>query len=173
LTVGCVNARLQKQCSACVCRSQTIVVDGEAKCADCPYPEVVYTDYSGERPVRYLTGKMTFVHDRLAMALKENTADCKRCGRTFTKDSLINGQCKLCAGIENLSEAEKESAKKLYSRYKNAFSHSVRLRHVFDYKYCVEDETALVFALGSETYVLKKMDLESADGFVKQPTRIN
>lgn len=173
LTVGCVNARLNKQCSACVCRSQTIVVDGEAKCADCPYPEVVYTDYSGERPVRYLTGKMTFVHDRLAMALKESAADCKRCGRTFTKDALVGGQCKLCAGIENLSEAEKEVARKLYSRYKNAFSHSVRMKHLFDYKYCVEDETALVFALGSETYVLKKMDLESSDGFVKQPVKVN
>lgn len=173
LTVGCVNARLEKKCSACVCRSQTIVVDGEMKCADCPYPEVVYTDYSGERPMRYLTGKMTFVHDRLALALKENAADCKRCGRTFSKDALAGGQCKLCSGIENLDGADGEEAKKLYSRYKNAFSHSVRLKHLFDSKYCVEDDTALVFALGSETYVLNKTDLEKSDGFVKRPVKVN
>lgn len=173
LSVGCVNARLEKKCSACVCRSQTIVVDGEMKCADCPYPEVVYTDYSGERPVRYLTGKMTFVHDRLDMALKENAADCKRCGRTFSKDALVGGQCKLCSGIENLSGADGEEAKKLYSRYRNAFSHSVRLKHLFDSKYCVEDDTALVFALGSETYVLNKTDLEKSDGFVKRPVKVN
>lgn len=173
LSVGCVNARLEKKCSACVCRSQTIVVDGEMKCADCPYPEVVYTDYSGERPMRYLTGKMTFVHDRLAMALKENAADCKRCGRTFSKDALADGQCKLCSGIENLDGADGEEAKKLYSRYKNAFSHSVRLKHFFDSKYCVEDDTALVFALGSETYVLNKTDLEKSDGFVKRPVKVN
>ena len=173
LSVGCVNARLEKKCSACVCRSQTIVVDGEMKCADCPYPEVVYTDYSGERPMRYLTGKMTFVHDRLAMALKENAADCKRCGRTFSKDALAGGQCKLCSGIENLDGADGEEAKKLYSRYKNAFSHSVRLKHLFDSKYCVEDDTALVFALGSETYVFNKTDLEKSDGFVKRPVKVN
>ncbi len=172
LSVGCINARLGKKCSACVCRSQMITVGGEAKCADCPYPEVVYTDYTGERPVRYLTGKMTFVHDRLAMALKEDAADCKRCGRTFSKEALTGGQCKLCAGIENLDERGKEAAKKLYSKYANAFSHAVRFRHLFDYKYCVEDETALVFALGSETYVLKKMDLENSDGFVKQPVKV-
>lgn len=172
LTVSCNNARLKKKCAACVCRSQTIIVDGVAKCADCPYPEVVYTDYSGERPVRYLTGKMTFVHDRLAMALKENAADCKRCGRTFTKDALSNGQCKLCAGIENLGAEEKEGAKKLYSKYKNAFSHSVRFKHLFDGKYCAEDDTALVFALGSETYVLIKTEFLKEKGFVKQPVKV-
>lgn len=172
-TVSCVNARLGKQCSACVCRSQTIEVDGVAKCADCPYPEVVYTDYSGDRPVRYLTGKLTFVHDRLAMALREDAEECRRCGRTFTKEALVDGQCKLCAGIENLGEAERAEAKKRYSKYKNAFSHIERLRHLFDYKYCVEDETALVFALGRETYVINKMDLEKNDGFIKKPVRIN
>lgn len=172
-TVSCVNARLGKQCTACVCRSQTIEVDGVAKCADCPYPEVVYTDYSGDRPVRYLTGKLTFVHDRLAMALREDAEECRRCGRTFTKEALVDGQCKLCSGIENLGEAERAEAKKRYSKYKNAFSHIERLRHLFDYKYCVEDETALVFALGRETYVINKMDLEKNDGFIKKPVRIN
>ncbi|MCM1545880.1 MAG: hypothetical protein NC033_02475 [Clostridiales bacterium] len=173
LSVSCSNARLGKKCSACVCKSQTIAVDGEAKCADCPYPEVVYTDYSGELPVRYLTGKMTFVHDRLAMALKENAGECKRCGRAFLKDALTGGQCKLCAGIENLGAAESEQAKRLYSKYKNAFSHSVRLKHLFDNKYCVEDDTALVFALGGDTYIIKKSDLSEDKGFIKQPVRVN
>ena len=173
LTVSCENARLNKKCSECVCRSQMITVDGEAKCADCPYPEVVYTDYSGELPMRYLTGKMTFVHDRLAMVLKENAEKCSRCGRTFSKDAVSGGQCKLCSGIENLSGTEIEGAKKLYYKYKNAFSHAVRIKHLFDSKYCVEDDTALVFALGSETYVLRKMDLENSEGFVKQPVKVN
>lgn len=169
LTVECSNARIKKRCSKCVCLSRTIVVDGVKKCADCPYPEVVYTDYSGEYPVRYLTRKLTFVHDRLAMALKEEAAVCSRCGRTFLKSALTGGECKLCSGIENLSESEKAAAKKLYSKYKNAFSYGVRLRHVFDRKYCVEDDTALVFALGSETYVLKKTEFLSEKGFIKSP----
>lgn len=172
LTVECSNARLKKQCSACVCLSRTIVVDGETKCADCPYPEVVYTDYSGERPARYLTGKLTFVHDRLKMALKEEAEKCKRCGRTFSKGALSGGRCKLCAGIDNLGEAEIAGAKKLYSKYRNAFSHGVRLKHLFDKKYCVEDDTALVFALGSETYVLKKTEFLSEKGFIRQPEKI-
>lgn len=172
LTVGCFNARLNKQCSSCVCRSQTIFVDGEMKCADCPYPEVVYTDYSGERPVRYLTGKMTFVNDKLSMVLKENAADCKRCGRTFSTESLVNGLCRLCDGIENPAAADIERAKKLYSKYKNAFSHSVRMKHLFDKKYCMEDDTALVFALGNDTYVLKKIDLENPKGYLKQPEKV-
>lgn len=172
LTVGCFNARLNKQCSSCVCRSQTIFVDGEMKCADCPYPEVVYTDYSGERPVRYLTGKMTFVNDKLSMVLKENAADCKRCGRTFSTESLVNGLCRLCDGIENPAAADIERAKKLYSKYKNAFSHSVRMKHLFDNKYCMEDDTALVFALGNDTYVLKKIDLENPKGYLKQPEKV-
>ncbi|MCM1439047.1 MAG: hypothetical protein NC131_07525 [Roseburia sp.] len=173
LSVSCANARLGKRCVSCVCRSQTIYVDGEMKCADCPYPEVVYTDYSGERPVRYLTGKMTFVNDRLSMVLKENAAECKRCGRAFTAELLKGGLCKLCDGIENPAEADAAKAKKLYSKYKNAFSHSVRFKHLFDRKYCMEDDTALVFALGTETYVLKKIDLANDKGFIKQPEKVN
>ncbi|MDE7084624.1 MAG: hypothetical protein K2O81_05220, partial [Clostridia bacterium] len=172
LSVGCFNARLNKQCTSCVCRSQTIFVDGEMKCADCPYPEVVYTDYSGERPMRYLTNKMTFVNDKLSMVLKENAAECRHCGRTFSTESLINGRCRLCDGIENPAAADIEKAKKLYARYRNAFSHTVRMKHIFDNKYCMEDETALVFALGNETYVLKKIDLENPKGYLKQPEKV-
>ncbi|MDE7256893.1 MAG: hypothetical protein K2N50_02920, partial [Clostridia bacterium] len=133
---------------------------------------VVYTDYSGERPMRYLTNKMTFVNDKLSMVLKENAAECRHCGRTFSTESLINGRCRLCDGIENPAAANIEKAKKLYARYRNAFSHTVRMKHLFDNKYCMEDETALVFALGNETYVLKKIDLENPKGYLKQPEKV-
>ena len=163
---------MDKQCVSCVCRSQTIFIDGEMKCADCPYPEVVYTDYTGDSPMRYLTSRMTFAYDALSMILKENAGVCSRCGRTFTAESLLNGQCKLCSGISSLSGEEREQAKRLYSKYRNAFPHTVRMRHAFDEKLCMEDETALVFALGSETYVLSKLDISSDSGFLVQPKLI-
>ncbi|MDE6373656.1 MAG: hypothetical protein K2L72_04070, partial [Clostridia bacterium] len=169
-TVTCSNSRLDKPCVSCVCANQAVNVGGVMRCADCPYPEVVYTDYSGDRPVKYLTGNMTFVHDRMAMALKDGVSECSRCGRKFGKDSLVNGQCKLCASIGSLDGAAADQAKKLYARYSNIFSHSVRLHHLFDKKYCVEDETAMVFALGFDTYVLNKSDLKS-DGFVARPVK--
>lgn len=172
LSVGCYNARTGRQCLSCVCRSQTVTVDGEMKCADCPYPEVVYTDYTGERPMRYLTGRMTFVNDKLAMVLAENAGTCSRCGRSFSSEALRGGRCGLCSGIEGLSGADREEAKKRYFKYRNAFSHGVRMRHIFDDKVCLEDDTALVFALGNETYVLNKSDLTGDDGFIAQPIRI-
>lgn len=173
MSIGCFNNRLGKNCLSCVCRSQTIFVDGEMKCADCPYPEVVYTDYSGERPVRYLTSKLTFVNDRLAMTLEENAGKCSRCGRSFSNEALVNGKCGLCSGIDGLSAAESESARKLYLKYRNVFSHSVRIKHLFDKKYCLEDETALVFALGGETFVLGKADMLNGKGYIAQPVKIN
>lgn len=172
LSVGCFNARMGKQCTSCVCRSQTVNVDGVMKCADCPYPEVVYTDYSGERPVRYSTSKLTFVNDRLAMVLAENAGKCLRCGRMFSREALIDGKCPLCSDIEGLSGAKKEAAKRRYRRYRNAFSYGVRLNHLFDDKVCLEDDTALVFALGRDTYVLDKSGLTAGGGFIAQPARI-
>lgn len=173
LPVTCAeNKRLGKACNKMVCRSQTVIVNGLMKCADCPYPEVVYTDYSGDRPIRYLTGEMTFVHDRLSMALKKNAAKCSRCGRTFSGEWLTGGQCKLCASIDNLSGEDEVNAKKLYKKYANAFSHAVRLKHASDKKYCLEDDTALVFAIGKEVYVLDKLELYK-DGFIAQPVKIN
>lgn len=165
------NRRMGKACVSCVCRSQLITIDGVAKCADCPYPEVVFTDYSGEKPIRYLTGRMTFVNDRLGMVLAESAATCSRCGRSFTKEALTNGQCKLCSGIVGLSVQGETEARKLYKKYKNAFSFGVRLKYAFAKKYCMEDETALVFSMGAQTYVLNKLELKK-EGFVKQPVMV-
>lgn len=171
-TLSCENARLGKRCSSCVCRSQIISVGGEEKCADCPYPEVVYTDYTGDRPIRYLTSSLTFVNDKLAMVLEENAALCSRCGRSFSREALTNGQCRVCKSIDGLTEEEQVKAKKLYNKYKNAFSHAERAKHVSDKKYCLEDDTALVFALGRDTYVLDKLDLLSGSGFASKPQKI-
>jgi len=167
------NRRKGKACVSCVCRSQMIVIDGEAKCADCPYPEVVYTDYSGDAPVRYLTGRMTFVNDRLSMVLSEKAGQCTRCGRSFLKENLVNGECKLCAAITSLGEEDKARAKKLHSKYKDVFSYTVRMRHAFDSKYCLEDDTALVFALGNETYVLGKSEFIGDKGYIPKPVKVN
>lgn len=173
LSVKCeMKKRLNKSCVSCVCRSQTVNIGDIMKCADCPYPEVIYTDFSGDRPIKYLTGALTFAHDRLTMVLKENAGKCSNCGRTFTQDGLTGGRCKLCTEIENLEGERLENAKKLYRRYRNVFPQTVRIKHAAHKKYCVEDETTLVFALGNETYVLSKLDL-TANGFVTKPQKIN
>lgn len=166
------NIRMGKPCSCCVCRSQTVYLDGEMKCADCPYPEVVYTDYSGDRPIRYLTEKMTFVNDRLAMTLSENAAKCRGCGRSFTNEALTGGLCKLCSETDDVGGERGERAKKLYSKYRNAFPHTVRIRHLLDKKYCFEDDTALMFALGNEKYYISKLDFKD-EGFVPRPKKVN
>ena len=81
-------------------------------------------------------------------------------------------ECRLCNSIDGLSEEEQIKAKKLYNKYKNAFSHAERAKHLADKKFCLEDDTALVFALGRDTYVLDKLDLISGSGYVAKPAKI-
>lgn len=165
-------ARTFGSCSAYVCGSQTVTDGKSIKCANCPYPEEVYTDYLKDTPVRYFTSTLKFAVDAMAMVKREETAECICCSRTFTKGALSLGRCRLCKELSELSEEKKLSGKKVYKKYRNVLSHTLRLKHLFDEKYCVEDETVVLFALGAERYVLSKFDLNGT-GYINSPKKIS
>ncbi|MGN1103762.1 MAG: hypothetical protein ACI4QI_02685 [Candidatus Coproplasma sp.] len=164
-------ARTNNSCTAYVCSNQTITDGKSVKCANCPYPEEVYTDYSHGKAEHYFTSTLKFAVDRMAMVKKEEAAECNCCGRTFTKSVLPNGLCPLCADLSDLSEEKKIIAKKTYGKYRNVLSHTLRLKHLFHEKYCLEDDTIVLFALGTDRYVLSKFEL-NAGGYINSPKKI-
>lgn len=165
-------ARTMGSCSAYVCGSQLVSDGNRIKCANCPYPEEVYTDYLQDTPVRYFTSSLKFAVDTMTMVKKSDTAECTCCGRTFTKGALSTGRCPLCKDLSELSDEKKVLAKKVYRKYKNVLSHTLRLKHLFDEKYCVEDDTIVLFALGADRYVLSKFDLNGT-GYFNSPKKIS
>ncbi|MGN0812138.1 MAG: hypothetical protein ACI4MQ_01325 [Candidatus Coproplasma sp.] len=164
--------RTNNSCTAYVCSSQTVTDGKTVKCANCPYPEEVYTDYLQEKPVRYFTSTLKFAVDRMAMVARDEVTDCSCCKRTFTKGALTDGRCPLCKDLSELSEEKKITAKKAYGKYRNVLSHTLRLKHLFHEKYCLEDDTVVLFALGTEKYVLSKFDL-NANGYIDSPKKIS
>lgn len=171
----CKNvSRLGKPCSAFVCHSQTIRDAGgkNVKCANCPYPEVVYTDFSEEMPVRYFTSTLKFAVDKMAMVPTDEVKQCVCCGRPFTASALEGRLCPLCSEMESLTDSQKKVAKKKYAKYRNMLGHFARFKHLFHAKYCLEDDTTLLFALGEDRYVFSKLDLAKT-GYVDAPDKIN
>lgn len=165
-------ARTNSSCSAYVCSSQMVVDGAIEKCANCPYPEQIYTDYRQETPVRYFTSKLKFAVDKMGMVKEEEVSECECCGRPFTSSALKDGRCPLCADISDMSVEKKQAAKSAYGRYKNMLSHTIRLKHLFQEKYCLEDDTAVLFVLGTDRYVLSKLDLNKT-GYINSPKRIS
>lgn len=171
--IDCPNVpRLGKGCFAFVCVSQTVCDETgqNVKCANCPYPEEVYTDYSGDQPKRYFTSDLKFAVDKMAM-VPEDVKNCACCNRPFTSSVLSHDMCPLCSEIDTLSDGKKIVAEKTYRKYRNALAQTTRVRHLFHKKYCLEDDTVLLFALGNDKYVLSKLDLAKT-GYIDTPKKI-
>lgn len=170
--IVCNNvSRTGKTCTSYACRSQVIKEGKSVKCANCPYPEEVYTDYTAEVPVRCFTSALKFAYDKMAMVRSEGVGTCGCCGRPFTHSALKSDMCPLCLDMSGMSEDKKKYAARVYKKYKNVLSHTTRLKHLFHKKYCLEDDTVLLFALGGDRYVLSKLEL-AKKGYIKAPTKI-
>lgn len=115
---------------------------------------------------------MTFVNDKLSLVLADKAQTCSRCGRSFSASALTRGTCKLCSDIDSLDGERSAEAKKRYRKYRNMFAQTTRIKHMFHAKYCLEDDTTLLFALGRDRYLLSKLDLKDT-GFVVSPKKIN
>ncbi len=171
IRISCPNNSRNLGCETLKCASQLFYAsDGEqvyAKCADCPYPEVVYTTLEGEK--KY-TPLLLFAKDKMELVEKsEDVAHCSLCGRCFSSSELINSTCPLCRELK--SPKNKEKATLTYKKYKNVLSLRIRLFALNKEKYCVEDEELILFGIGKKKYAFNKLNV-TASGFISKPRKL-
>lgn len=143
------------------------------KCADCPYPEVVY---------RYGDGTAAYTpllsYDSQSMSVvSEETAICRFCGRSYQKtgtggDSL----CAFCQSVFDLTDPANpdkpgEEAVQTYRRYASMLPISLRILSVFKKKYCFENADRLIFAVGRSKYFFDKLRLTDSGRIVNPEKR--
>ena len=176
IKITCKDNPRNQGCTCWKCSNNTFEVefDGEkmVKCKDCPYPEVVYFTKGGER--KY-TSSLSFAFDKREMIDRivdgiSTTAKCSCCGRTFSTEAIKGGLCPTCSAANALASASR--AKRKYKEYKGALSLAIRGGHLFDKKYCYEDDGIIIFVLGKKKYLLDKLDLKE-NGYLKKPSKIN
>ena len=138
----------------------------QRKCADCPYPEVIYTTLDGER--KY-TPAMLFATDRLELLEpKENAMKkCSTCGRFFTVGAMQGGRCPICS-FNGEPDAQ---AQKTYRKYRTMLPLGTRLTTAFSPKGAVEDDELILFIVGNKRYLFNKLDAQRT-GYLKAPHKI-
>ena len=164
--------RRNVECSRHRCKNSTIVfdVDGSPrhKCADCPYPEVVFRYPNGQTAY---TPLLNFDTESLSV-VEENVETCRFCGRTYLR-SHLNGDylCSFCdfatTAVPN-HEATKEH-KKNYKRYADMIPLRKRMLSSGK-KYCFENADRLCFVIGKKKYFFDKLKLKDA-GRIDKPEK--
>ena len=171
MRISCSHNRRNPGCSKLKCRVHTFDVTDENgqvqhKCADCPYPEVVYTTLEGER--KY-TPAMLFATDRLEM-LEPNEHEmrrCSTCGRYFTAKAMQGGRCEVCA-FSGKPDAQSQNT---YRKYRTMLPIGTRMLTAFAQKAAVEDDEMILFVVGDKRYLFNKLDAKQT-GFLKAPHKI-
>ncbi len=178
--LSCREAVTRGGCMRVVCDKQLMELedaDGNKmlKCRDCPFPEVLFVGQDG---VKRYTRLLGFARDLMTLVPKTDIGTCSCCGRTFTRESLEknDGRCEFCSSAMMNSvyapEGGSVPARKLYGKYAKMLPISLRLRHLFDKKYCFEEADILLFVLKSDVYVFDKLALEDK-GYIPSPRKIN
>jgi hypothetical protein len=164
--------RRNVECSRYRCKNNTIKFDVDGtiryKCADCPYPEVVY---------RYPDGKTAYTpllnFDTLTLSVVEEAVEtCRFCGRSYQKHNL-NSEflCSFCEFATTAAEnklLEKEH-KRNYRRYAGMIPLRKRM-FVVGKKYCFENADRLCFVLGKNKYFFDKLKLKDS-GLIDKPEK--
>ena len=135
-------------------------------CSDCPYPEIVYTDVSGEK---HYTPAMLFAKDKMNLVNSSDAVICAVCGRGFSKESIKYGKCKYCTQL--LSGDNVETSKLAYKKYKSILPLWVRLSALFSKKSCIEDDEVILFSLGKNVYLFNKLNAKEK-GLIKGPKKV-
>lgn len=164
--------RRNVECSRYRCKNNTIPFDVDGtiryKCADCPYPEVVY---------RYPDGKTAYTpllnFDTLTLDVVEEPVEtCRFCGRSYKRDNL-NAEF-LCSFCEFATTAlENNLVEKEHRRNYRRYSGMIPLRkRVFlvGKKYCFENADRLCFVLGKNKYFFDKLKLKDS-GLIDKPEK--
>lgn len=162
--IDCVRYR-------CLCNTVAFEDHGRTryKCADCPYPEVLYHCEDGE--VAY-TPLLNFDTETLRVVAEETTS-CRLCGRSYTADGL-NSQfyCKFCAAAMDAVQMGETNATHTqnYRRYAQMLPLSLRVLSVFQKKYCFENQDRLIFFVGNKKYFFDKLTLNDS-GMIPKPEK--
>ena len=139
------------------------------KCADCPYPEVIY---------RYGDGRVAYTpllsyDSQTRTVVEEETSNCRFCRRSYVPAEVsANNLCNFCE--ESLEKANSQKADKdmqrTYKRYAAMLPISVRMSAGKRAKYCFENEDRLLFVVGHQKFFFDKLKL-SDDGRIKKPQK--
>ncbi len=169
--VSCLKNPRHPGCESYKCKSQLFEIkEGDKvsyKCADCPYPEVVYTDVDGER--RY-TPNLIFAKDMMKLIEADGKNNkCNTCGRFFSEEYLKKSKCPLCSTVVYAYKGSGD--KVLYKKYKNLLPLGARLMSVFATKTCAEDDELVMFKLGSHVYAFNKLNVKEK-GLIKGPKKL-
>ena len=162
--VDCVRYR-------CRCNTVAFEVDGKLryKCADCPYPEVVYRHTDGTPAY---TPLLNFDTATLSV-VDEETETCRVCGRSYARSALNSTfVCKFCASAYEAVETKtvEEKHKRAYRKYAQMLPLTVRLGALFAPKYCFENADRLLFFVGNKKYFFDKLKLNDT-GMISQPEK--
>ena len=130
-------------------------------CADCPNPEVVYTDKLGP----HFTRLLTYVPGESTMVPTSETRICTSCERPFRAD----GKATICTFCSNTHPDE---AVENYKKYREILPVSLRLFSGKGEKICLEDDEILLFRLGDKKYIFHKFSLRER-GYLPNPKKTN
>lgn len=154
----------------CKAKALTFEVNGNTcyKCADCPYPEVIYYDMTGTPQYTQL---LHFDSETLNVVEKEPET-CRLCGRTYAKENMDekNFYCKFCASALETAKEGKIAPryKKTYRLYAGMLPLSLRARNLFNKKFCFENSDRLIFFVGKKKFFFDKLNLTDT-GKIKSP----
>lgn len=166
--------RRSVECTRYRCKGNTVTfdVDGSIryKCADCPYPEVVY---------RYPDGKMAYTpllsFDAQTLSVVDadtSTETCRFCGRSYERNHL-NAEflCSFCEFATTASQNNLATAvhRKNYKRYAGMLPLRKRM-FASGKKYCFENADRLCFVLGKHKYFFDKLKLKDS-GWIDKPEK--
>ena len=178
-TVSCgANSHKLGGCRQLKCKTQLMMVGDVEFCSDCPYPEVIYTDFDGQK---HYTPSVVVATDSLRVYPKFVPTEgedaqpaygtCTVCRRTFSKGYLLGGKCKgLCAPAFGNNEKD-PAAKKLYWTYNGMLPLTSRVAALFAPKRCYEDDELIIFVIGKKKYVFNKLNAGER-GYLESPKSI-
>ncbi len=128
-------------------------------CADCPNPEVVYTDATGT----HFTQTLTFVPSEGGLFPSEETRVCQSCERPFRSDGKAS-MCSFC------SKFSRDEAAANYKKYREILPLTLRMFAGKGERLCLEDDELLLFRLGDNKYIFHKFSLRER-GYIQNPKK--
>ena len=131
----------------------------ESFCADCPNPEIVYTDKTGA----HFTRLLTYVPTEGAMVSTAETKLCTSCERPFRSDGKAT-MCSFCSKFNH------DEAVENYKKYREILPVTLRLFSGKGEKLCLEDDEILLFRLGDNKYIFHKFSLRER-GYIQNPKK--
>ena len=157
----------------CECNTYAFTVGDKVrrKCADCPYPEVVYR--YGDGNVAY-TPQLSYDMQTMSVVTDAELSTCRICGRNYVsgKAASVGGLCDFCNNamqkLENKTVGKTE--RKIYRRYAKMLPVSVRMKCSNRKKYCFENLDRLLFVVGKNKYFFDKLNITD-NGRISKPRK--